>query len=511
MIASLPGLWIPQQRAIEQTTAALADGHRRICLTLPTGGGKSRIACELIRDWLHVGYKVSLYTNRKMLIEQLKETLRKFGLDHGTRSADALDHSEMPTDQALQVSSIQTECSRVLKKKTWQLHQADRILIDEAHLQGGATAKTLMDMHLLQGASYVGLTATPLDIGHMYDHLIVAGTNSELRECGALVVAHHKAIGEPDMKKVRKETWDLSEGDVRTVMNLQHIVGSIIENYRAFNPEQKPTIGFAPGVPDSIWLCEQFRAAGIEAAHIDGTTCCYKGERYDSDADVRKRIMDDWRDGEIKVVWNRFVMREGIDAPFIEHMILATIFGSIQSYLQSVGRGLRASPSTGKTRCIIQDHGGNWWRHGSANANQEWELGMTEAIKQGMRQERLRGKKEREPLCCPKCKSVILTSKCACGFTIETKSRPVIQEDGTLTDVGGDIFTPRPTKMMANTESKWKEHYFRGRNGNKTFRQVREQFRHDNGYYPPENIPLMPKNERDWFRKVKDVPRSDLK
>lgn len=510
MIAELPELWTPQRNAIESVTEALSNGERRICLALPTGGGKSRIACELIRDWLHVGYKVSLYTNRKMLIEQLQRTLSDFGLKHGTRSADAVEHGEMPTSDHLQVSSIQTEASRVLKKKTWQLHEADRVLIDEAHLNAGETAQELCRRHVEAGASIIGLTATPLDIGHMYDHLIVAATNSELRACGALIPAIHYGPDEPDCKKIKKAEWEYSENDVRKVMQVQKIFGRVLEWFNKLNPEHKPTILFAPGVPESIWFAEEFSKRGVEAAHIDGTTCYFKGERYDSSPEIRKEIMRASRDGQVKILCNRFVLREGIDAPWLAHGILATIFGSLQSYLQSVGRLLRSHPECNSV--TIQDHGGNWWRHGSANADRHWELGDSEAVVQGLRQERLRNKKEGEPMRCPQCAKILMTNRCSCGFEITRKSRPVFMEDGTLKEHGGDIFRPRFTKMEPNTEQLWEKMYHRSRTYRKgrTFRQAIGLFYYEQGYFPPPNMPFMPKNEKDLFRKVSDVPRSEL-
>lgn len=504
MLATLPDLWIPQQRAIRQTTDAIEEGERRICLCLPTGGGKSRVACELIRDWLHVGYKVSLYTNRRMLIDQLIQTLKTFGLHHGVRAADHDDDR----DRALQVSSIQTEASRVLKKKIWQLHEADRVIVDEAHLNSGAIAKTLLDLHVTAGAHVVGLTATPLDVGHVYDHLIIGGTNSELRECGALIPAMHYGPDEPDCSKIKKDTIEFSENDVRKVMQVQKIFGRVLEWFNKLNPERKPSILFAPGVPESIWLAEELDNAGIAAAHIDGKTCVFHGKRYDSSKEIRDDILAASREGDVKIICNRFVLREGIDAPWLAHGIFATIFGSLQSYLQSGGRLLRSFP--GMESVTIQDHGGNWWRHGSLNANRHWELGDEEATVQGLRSNRLREKVEAEPMRCPKCAKILMTNRCSCGFEITRRSRPVIQEDGTLKEHGGAIFKPRFTKMEPNTQQLWERTHYRCKNSGKTSNQARGLFFYENGYFPPDGLPLMPKNDRDWFRKIKDVPRSDL-
>jgi len=468
----------------------------------------------LIRDWLHVGYRVSLYTNRKMLIEQLSRVLSEFGLQHGLRTASNIEQGEIPCESPLQISSVQTEASRTLKKKVWQLHAADLVLIDEAHLNAAETPQELCRMNLENGATIVGLTATPLDLGHMYDHLICAATNSELRECGALVPAVHYGPDEPDTRKIKKAEWEYTENDVRKVMKVHNIFGRVLEWFNKLNPDRRPTLCFAPGVPESIWLCEQFNAAGISAAHIDGRTCVYQGERHDSDPEIRREIMRASKSGEITILCNRFVLREGIDAPWLAHGIFATVFGTLQSYLQSGGRLLRAY--RGKEFVTVQDHGGNWHRHGSLNADRHWQLGDTDAIVQGLRLEALRNKQktgEAEPMRCPQCARILMTSKCSCGFAVGLRTRPVFQEDGKLREMTGEIFKRRQTKTLPNTQEIWTRTYHRAKNSRKgmTFNQARGLFFYENHYWPPEHMPFMPTKERDWFRKVADVPRSDLK
>jgi hypothetical protein len=53
------------------------------------------------------------------------------------------------------------------------------------------------------GAIVLLVTATPVGLPKA-DGLIVAGTNSELRKCGALVPCYVFAPDEPDMKGVKK-------------------------------------------------------------------------------------------------------------------------------------------------------------------------------------------------------------------------------------------------------------------------------------------------------------------
>lgn len=514
----MPPLWEPQVRSIAAVHAAMIDGKRRICLTLPTGAGKGRIACELIRDWVVAGYKVGLYTNRRMLIEQLSGVLQAFGLDHGVRAANWQEDRDFP----VQISSVQTEHSRVSKKRTWELHDADRVIFDEAHLQANPIALALANGHLAkEGSAYLGMTATPLGLAHMYDDLILGGTNSEMRQCGALVACSHYGPDEPDCSKVKKSPWEYTENDVRKVMVVQNVVGSIMENFDRLNPFRKPTILFAPGVDESLWLAQRFSYRRISAAHIDGDNCWINGKTYSSNKTIRKEIVDGSRSGEIKVVCNRFVLREGIDMPWLAHGILATVFGSLGSYIQSGGRLLRSHPSL--QAVCIQDHGGNWHRHGSLNQDRTWRLDLTESMMQGLRIERLRdnnmpdrepgvepGPEEKEPARCPQCAKILLSSKCSCGFVITRKTRPVIDVDGRITNHEGDIYRPKKTKMMSDSEKKWISCYYRGRNSSMTFLQCEALFYREQGYYPPRTLPLMPVDAIGWRQKVKDVPANRL-
>ena len=83
--------------------------------------------------------------------------------------------------------------------------------------------------------------------------------------------------------------------------------------------------------------------------------------------------------------------------------------------------------------------GNSWHRHGSLAADRHWQLGMTNRIVASERQERLREKKEPEPITCPACGKVRASgAKCpVCGFEAHRKARLVVQVNGTLREVKG--------------------------------------------------------------------------
>lgn len=499
-------LWPHQERALEQADAAEMAGIRRICVTSPTGGGKSLMMRERIRRKRR---RTVLYTNRRMLREQLSEGMAADGIEHGIRAS-----GQSPALlRDVQVSSIQTEESRVFKRGRWELHDAEEVHVDEAHNQKGGVAEKVLKEHIARGATVFGWTATPLDIGDLYDHLIIAGTNSELRACGAHVVCRTYGPDEPDTSKIKPTaTGEYTEGDVRKVIMTPTIFGRVFDSWHKLNPDARSAILFAPGVPESMYFAEEFHKRGVPAAHIDGEYVWINGERMPSDQEARDYLSKASESGEVKVVCNRFVMREGIDWPWLYHCIMATVFGSPTSYLQAGGRLLRSHESL--DHVLLQDHGGNWWRHGSLNADREWRLEYTARMVSAMREERLREKKEAEPIVCPECGSVRASGPVctACGHRTERKSRRVMQLDGSLIEHEGDIFRPRKVKEVSNTLKLWEGVYWRAKKSPKgmTFNQAYALFYQDYDYWPPRSLPMMPRLDSDWHRKVRDVPYPSL-
>lgn len=509
-------LWPHQEQGIRDVLDAIQVGERRICLTSPTGCGKSLMMRHLIEHHLERGKKVVLYSNRKLLIEQLRRTFA--GIAHGVRAAGYGTDRERP----FQISSIQTEYSRVMKRKTWSnLHEADLVIVDEGHLHTGPSARAIMDAHHEAGAAIVLVTATPLGMGEVCSLLLQAGTVSQGRACGALVPCIHYGPDEPDLKEIGKRSIseDISEEEARSLMGkagterFYQLSARVIDWFDKINPQKRPSILFAPGVPESIGFAEEFTATGTRAAHIDGAQIWLDGNFHESTPELRAKVLEGSRDGSIKLLCNRFVLREGIDCPWLAHGVFATVFGGLQSYLQSGGRLLRSYP--GIEAVTLQDHGGNWWRHGSLNADREWSLDYTSHIAAGMREEKLRAKVEAEPLCCPKCARILTGLTClGCGFQIQPgqRSRKVVQKDGSLKEHNGDIFKPKRVLQKPNTCQLWAQCYYRAKNSGKmTFRQAEALFVHENHYWPPRTLPLMPVQDLDWYRRVRDVPKDRLR
>jgi len=447
-----------------------------------------------------------------MLLDQTARVLDEQGIRFGFRAAGY----KPAYLRQVQLAMWQTEASQVLRTNQRELHPADLVLIDEAHLCGGDQYQKIINTHVDSGAFSVGCTATPLNIGDYFDELLIAGTVSECREFGALVPAETFAPDEPDLRHVRKYQVgeDLSEKDNHKAIMRPGVFGRVLASWRTHNPEQKPTILFGPDVAGSLYFAQEFYRNGIRAAHIDGTDCWLDGEYYPTSQDIRDEIVDQFRAGEIKVITNRFVMREGIDIPEAECGIFATVFGALTSFLQSGGRLLRACPKTGKQSATIIDHGGNYWRHGSLNEDRAWEIGQTNYRVVGERAEQLRENPDQEPIVCPQCGGVRRGGrKCPyCGYEAHKRCRMVVQVNGELRQVDKPVHMPRRVRRNYNTGEIWQKMYHRAKSKkwNATFRQAEALFARENHYWPPRDIPFMPKDPADMWRKVADVPRDSL-
>lgn len=526
--------WPHQVRGVEETLAHIDAGRRRVVLQAPTGAGKTWMMADLVSRYVGSDLRAVLYTHRRLLVEQSSRVFDGFDLEHGIRAAGHMPEREL----LFQVASVHTEHARsyegvrrrLVKKgieegeshavatersQAWGLHDADLVLVDEAHQQTGESSRRILDAHYQAGAAIVLVTATPVDMGGMADAIVCAGTASELRACGALVPCLHYGCDEPDLRHIGKVQvgHDLSENQNRKAIMVPGIYGRIFDNWNRLNPNGDPTIVFAPGVGESLGIAEHFFSQGVTAAHIDGGEVWINGETYRG-RDARQQALSGSKDGSIKVLCNRFVLREGVDAPWLAHGVLATVFGSLASYLQAGGRLLRAHP--GLKRVVLQDHGGNWWRHGSLNADRTWQLGDTCSSLTGVRFDQFRdpGSGVREPACCPRCNLILSGPRCPCGFVIDLKrkSRMVVQQDGALKAMVGDIFVPRRVCKRRDAEERWRKMYYRARNAGMTFAQAEANFARENNWgWPSRKFPLMPLTDIDFYRKVADVPKERLR
>lgn len=516
-------LWPHQQNGLDILWEAIDNGHKKIVLCSPTGGGKSRMSIEVIKKATSIGWKVSYYTHRKFLAAQTSRVFTEAGLKHGMRASGY----ERSTLRDIQISMIQTEEARTFKNNHWDLHDASLVFIEEAHANNSEIVAKIIKAH--KGSIIIGLTATPVGLGNVYDYIVQAGLNSELRTCGAHIPVLNYNVDTPDMTGVsRSSNQEFSPKEVSSRMMNKTIEGRVISNYERLNPEHRPTILFAPGVRESIFFVDEFEKKGIRAAHIDGKDIYFEGRTYPSEQTAREDIISGVESGDIKVVCSRFILREGIDIPCLYHCIFATSFGSLTGYLQSGGRVIRGFKDM--KNALIQDHGGNIDRFGSLNEDRLWNLNDTEKILRTQRKEAQES--EQQPIRCPKCTGMRMGGKkCPyCGHEHTRSPRVVIQTDGEMVLIDDAEIKRRKELRKNDPQRQWDSLYFSSRNSKSnramSFKQAIALFKKSSGFdvlthsgntvivAPTGEFKVLkncpPPNSGLWSSKIRDTNRGDL-
>lgn len=536
--------WPHQREGVSETIDALTYDTTSVCLTSPTGSGKTNMMIALTNWGLGNDQKIAIFANRILLTDQIRRVFTDAGVSVGVVSASMPQWER--EDAQVQIATIQTIQARRRADSSYWL-DADLVLVDEVHQQSSGESADLLNEYRVRGAKVVGITATPLGVSNTCNELVVAARTRDLQDQGVLCFASWFAPSELDTRKLVKGKVDLSltENDARRTWGplrgddtvRTRIVGHMIDHYQRLHPTQIHTVAFAPGVKESLWAARYCQARGIRALHVDGEDFWCDGEMYDRKfhETLFQGFIDEWRAGDIPIIWNRFVLREGVDFPEIKCIILATPVGSYRSFLQMVGRGLRTHPE--KETCTVIDHGGAWWRHGSVNVNVDWEDTFECDDPDVISKNRItkhRETGESMGRACPKCgmvhKQVGRMIHCQyCGHELfrGKASRPIIQANGELCEVNGEPIKQWKIKAHPDNERMWSGLYWNAmkkKGGDLTFSQLYSQFGYKTAvkegslqqpaywkmYYPPRDLPMMPKDANDWHRRIADVPIGSL-
>jgi superfamily II DNA or RNA helicase len=371
------------------------------------------IAADMVRGSLDKKIPSFFCVHRQELIDQTSAMFSEFDIPHGFIA------SGYKTNNALShICSVQT----LVRRKS--VPKPKVIYIDEAHHATANTYQKIIDR--FPQAKVIGLTATPCrtdgqGLGDIFDVMVEGPSIKWLIKNNFL--SKFKVFAPPselDLSSVKNYGGDYSRSQLSDAVDKPTITGDAVKHYKKILKGQR-AICFCVSVKHSQHVCERFKKAGINAAHVDGKT---------KEAD-RRRIMSQFSAGDIQVLCNVDIISEGFDVPECQGVILLRPTQSLSLYLQQVGRALRYRPN--KT-AIILDHVGNVLRHDMPDADREWSL-------KGKAKRRGKKRNDAEPEInvrqCPECFAAHKTApKCPqCGHVYEVQSREVEKVDGDLKEV----------------------------------------------------------------------------
>jgi superfamily II DNA or RNA helicase len=380
------------------------DGDKTRCVvTLPTGGGKTRVAVEAFIDWMQ-----ERFANRKYLLwiaqseelcEQAISCIRQLW---GSREYTSplrvyryYGNREIPPEElrgGAVVTSIQklyNRCKNEDKVLGSILKDTGAMIIDEAHRAVSQMYDTLIDYAEkicgIELFPICGLTATPGRAGIYKEQETIKLVNrfeanlikpslgaqytkdplKYFRDNDYLAYPHHHiyrsgreyVLTDQDLEEIKLD-GDLPSGFLKQLADDRKRNEVIIRRLLAI-PKNTPTLVYACTVDHAYHLADILtELTGTLVGAISSET----------PLTIRRGLIQEFKLGNIQFLCNFGVLTTGFDAPKTEYIVICRPTTSEVLYEQIVGRGLRGLKFGGTKDCHVIDFADNIHRLGPQRA-----------------------------------------------------------------------------------------------------------------------------------------------
>lgn len=388
----LPPLHDFQQEVFDGLKALIAcgTGRRRAVVSLPTGGGKTRVAVQAAVQLVLApeGERRSTLwvAQTDELCEQAVQAFRQVWVNLGAKNTDlrivrlwgrnrspAIQESGNPV---VIVASIQTLNSRLdLKELDW-LSEPGLVIVDECHHAIAPSYTSLLrwlDAEAPRPGApakdeppIIGLSATPFRVGDdeserlarrfdrrwlpdgqeqlytkLLQHGVLASPRDEELDGVALTSEQLDQIGQYDSNSEATKLSNVLD-EINKDLGNDHQRNERLLRCVQDSQEQSILL-FANSVQHSVEMAARLQLTGITAAAISGNT----------PTAARRWFLERFQQREIRVLCNYGVLTTGFDAPKTDMVLIARLVFSPVLYMQMVGRGLRGERNGGTTSCRI--------------------------------------------------------------------------------------------------------------------------------------------------------------
>jgi len=345
------------EEIFEKFDTAPDDYH--LLYQLPTGGGKTVIFSEFVRQYLkHHKKKVLIMTHRIELCRQTSAMLSEFGVVNKVINSTAnLDDQE---GYSCFVAMVETLNNRLNDDKL-DISDIGLVIIDEAHYNSfGKLFK------FFESSFILGVTATPLSsnknlpMNDKYNELITGETIQHLIENEFLASPE---VFKYDMGLTSLEVGAHGDYTIKSSEDLytsNSMLEKLLQAYRKHS-DGKKTLIFNNGINTSIQVYYTFKAAGLPVAHLDNTVSKKK----------RKEILKWFHETPDAILTSVSILTTGFDEPTIDTIILNRATKSLTLYYQMIGRGSRILNN--KSTFSIIDLGNNTYRFGPWGSDLDWQ------------------------------------------------------------------------------------------------------------------------------------------
>lgn len=325
--------------------------HRNVMVQMPTGTGKTHLLAAIVREFLRESeHPVWIVAHRRELVEQIEATVDRYGMQRA--------------DGRVKVMSIQWLSRRRMEE------QPGLIVIDEAHHALAETYRALWKRY--PDVRKLGMTATPCRLNgngflKLFGSLITSWSIAEFIREGWLSAFDYVSIRANsreqrliDSLRKRGADGDYQVKEMNAVLNRSFGIGRLYEGLQRYAAGKKGIV-YAVSIDHARRIAAYYTARGVTAVAIDSRT----------PAAERRRLVEAFRQGSIRVLVNVDIFSEGFDCPDVEFVQLARPTLSLAKYLQQVGRGLRLAKD--KEACVLIDQVGLYRLFGLPTRHHDWD------------------------------------------------------------------------------------------------------------------------------------------
>ncbi|MEK7568782.1 MAG: DEAD/DEAH box helicase, partial [Patescibacteria group bacterium] len=279
---------------------SLERGEKEGYIKLPTGVGKTVLFSQIVES---LGLKTLIVVPSKVLVKQTGEKLEEFtDLEFGNYYQEEKDFSKLVTN--ITYNSLVTSVENGL------IHPDDFgvLVLDEAHKAlGEKRIETLEKFDCIK----LGFTATPeyskeRHISNILEHEIHSMNIVEAVQEG--LISRFKSIlafTETDLSNVTTQgTSGYNEKELEKAINNHSRNLSAVELYKTMF-DGKSAIAYCGGLEHARAVKKLFNEQQISCRMISGQT----------PPEERKEILEQFKNGEIKVLCNARLLIEGFDEP----------------------------------------------------------------------------------------------------------------------------------------------------------------------------------------------------
>lgn len=353
-----------QEEAVRSIFKSYSIGNRSPILQLPTGGGKTVVAAEIILKFLELNptKKVVFFVHRSELLDQFAMTFVNQSGGEACGIVDA-DTRFLNSGCRVYVSMIETAYNRLNKRSNYFGDNVGMVIADECHI---ASFDKIFDH--FRNSVKLGLSATPMRLGkknrlsEVYDDIISTVNIRDLVGYGSLTPNKTWSIDTGvEFSKIGKRMGDFDVNSIaNTYSNTKHI-DNVVKYYIELCNYEK-TIVFNSNVSHSLAVNNAFLPRGFDSKHLDGKMC----------KSQRKEILHWFSETPNAILNNVGILTMGFDEPSIINVVMNRPTMSLPLWLQCTGRGGRLFDNKPFFRII--DLGGNVERLGDWSEDREWSL-----------------------------------------------------------------------------------------------------------------------------------------